>query len=319
MTVGISTSTAARFEDATRNGRARRDRLVSSSRPGEASRPGRPTTSPSEGHCRSTCAKVYAPTASGPRSGTGGPMAYERRMMPLLYQEEVLAPAKSSLLTVDVIHSLPDRWLRHGIRGYRRHRRGRGRSRLQPSTGTPVSVLRFGTTHPRGACPESGLSSRRLAVAPDAPHCTASRMLGQMARWIRTNLPDVPVLLSYQDMDVHTGTIYRAAGWTPAYHSRPRIRDRSKARVGTRRRLSQQPKRRESRCCWQGQMGTSPRPLLCSALYDRTLRSSRWRALKYRRLITAASGARTVAPSTEGSDRVALCASSIFITKAMSA
>lgn len=48
-------------------------------------------------------------------------------------------------------------------------------------------------------------------------------------------MPEVPNLISYQDTDVHTGTIYRAAGWDPAYFSKARQRDRSKARIGTRR------------------------------------------------------------------------------------
>lgn len=86
--------------------------------------------------------------------------------------------------------------------------------------------------------PQTWLELRRLVVAPDAPHCTASRMLGVMARWFRKRpegFEDVERLISYQDVDVHTGTIYRAAGWIPAYFSKPRVRDRGKARVGTRR------------------------------------------------------------------------------------
>lgn len=83
--------------------------------------------------------------------------------------------------------------------------------------------------------PANWLELRRLVVAPDAPHCTASRMLGQMTRWIRRTMPEVERVISYQDCEVHTGTIYRAAGWTPAHFSKPRVRDRSKPRVGTRR------------------------------------------------------------------------------------
>lgn len=83
--------------------------------------------------------------------------------------------------------------------------------------------------------PNSWLELRRLVVVPNAPHCTASRMLGQMVRWIRSSLPDVERVISYQDLDVHTGTIYRAAGWCPAHHSKARARDRSKPRIGTRR------------------------------------------------------------------------------------
>lgn len=61
----------------------------------------------------------------------------------------------------------------------------------------------------------SWLELRRLAVAPDAPRNTASRMLAVMARLIARAEPSVRRLVSYQDTAVHTGAIYRAAGWTP--------------------------------------------------------------------------------------------------------
>jgi len=57
------------------------------------------------------------------------------------------------------------------------------------------------------------LELRRMAIADDAPPNTASRMLSVMARMIRKDLPDVKHLISYQDTEVHTGTIYKAAGW----------------------------------------------------------------------------------------------------------
>lgn len=57
------------------------------------------------------------------------------------------------------------------------------------------------------------LELRRLAIAPDAPRNTASRMLAVMARLIRRERPEVRRLISYQDTEVHTGGIYRAAGW----------------------------------------------------------------------------------------------------------
>lgn len=57
------------------------------------------------------------------------------------------------------------------------------------------------------------LELNRLAIAPDAPKNTASRMLAWMARDIRKRLPAVCRLISYQDCDIHTGGIYRAAGW----------------------------------------------------------------------------------------------------------
>lgn len=56
---------------------------------------------------------------------------------------------------------------------------------------------------------------RRLAVGPKAPKNTASRMLGVMRRLLRRDIPSVRRLVSYLAVDVHAGTIYRAAGWVP--------------------------------------------------------------------------------------------------------
>ncbi len=83
--------------------------------------------------------------------------------------------------------------------------------------------------------PSHWLELRRLAISGDAPHCTASWMLSRMRRWFRQHCPERERLISYQDCAVHTGTIYRAAGWTIGYVSKPRVRDRSKPRRGTRR------------------------------------------------------------------------------------
>ena len=83
--------------------------------------------------------------------------------------------------------------------------------------------------------PQSWLELRRLAIAPDAPHCAASFMLARMAKWIKANMPEVDRLISYQDMDVHKGTIYKAAGWRVGHTSVARVRDRSKPRRGTHR------------------------------------------------------------------------------------
>lgn len=59
------------------------------------------------------------------------------------------------------------------------------------------------------------LELRRFAIAPDAPRYTASRMLSIMVRFIRKNRPAVTRLISYQDVEAHKGTIYRASGWIP--------------------------------------------------------------------------------------------------------
>lgn len=62
---------------------------------------------------------------------------------------------------------------------------------------------------------QAWLELRRLAVAPDAPRNTASRVLGVMIRLIPKEKPLVDRLVSYHDTEVHTGGIYRATGWTP--------------------------------------------------------------------------------------------------------
>jgi len=68
------------------------------------------------------------------------------------------------------------------------------------------------------------LELRRMAIASNAPKNTASRMIGWMVRDIRKRFPEVEMLISYQDCDVHTGAIYRASGWKQAenYISRSR-------------------------------------------------------------------------------------------------
>ena len=65
---------------------------------------------------------------------------------------------------------------------------------------------------------------RRFAIADDAPPHSASRMLGWMTRDVHKRFPDVERLISYQDLDAHEGTIYKASGWTQAenYVSRKR-------------------------------------------------------------------------------------------------
>ena len=61
---------------------------------------------------------------------------------------------------------------------------------------------------------------RRLAIAPTAPKNTASRMLSFMARDLRKRLPELKLCVSYQAVDHHAGTIYKAAGWTPTRFSK---------------------------------------------------------------------------------------------------
>lgn len=54
----------------------------------------------------------------------------------------------------------------------------------------------------------------RMALLPDLPRNTASWMLAQMRKYIRTSHPHIKRLISYQDADLHYGTMYRADNWT---------------------------------------------------------------------------------------------------------
>ena len=60
------------------------------------------------------------------------------------------------------------------------------------------------------------LELRRMALGEDCPKNTASWSIGVMVRLIRKKFPELERLISYQDMDVHKGTIYKASGWEPA-------------------------------------------------------------------------------------------------------
>jgi hypothetical protein len=57
------------------------------------------------------------------------------------------------------------------------------------------------------------LELRRFAIAPDAPKNTGSRMLSVMRSIIKSRMLDVSWFVSYQDTEVHAGTIYKASGW----------------------------------------------------------------------------------------------------------
>lgn len=62
---------------------------------------------------------------------------------------------------------------------------------------------------------DSWLELKRMAICSEAPKNTASRMLKVMTLIIRTRFPKIERLVSYQDVETHRGTIYKAAGWVP--------------------------------------------------------------------------------------------------------
>lgn len=71
---------------------------------------------------------------------------------------------------------------------------------------SPVAQNRF----PDG---KKMLELRRLAISDKCPKYTATRMISVMIKMIRKKFPEINRLISYQDTEVHTGTIYKASGW----------------------------------------------------------------------------------------------------------
>jgi hypothetical protein len=67
----------------------------------------------------------------------------------------------------------------------------------------------------RANCDGMTIELRRLAINRLAPKNTASRMLAIMRRLLRKEFPFLRKAISYLAVDVHTGTIYRASGWSP--------------------------------------------------------------------------------------------------------
>jgi len=63
------------------------------------------------------------------------------------------------------------------------------------------------------------LELRRLAISPEAPRNTATRMLSFMRKHIVAMFPDIALLISYQDTEVHLGTIYKADNWDRVHES----------------------------------------------------------------------------------------------------
>ena len=106
-------------------------------------------------------------------------------------------------------------------------------SRLPKPGGFYINGMFFGAFH-KGMClAVAGWSNpiarrlngrnwyelRRMAISPNMPKNTASRMLSIMIKIIKKTKHNLKKLISYQDVSVHAGTIYKAAGW----HSTPYI------------------------------------------------------------------------------------------------
>jgi hypothetical protein len=155
-------------------------------------------------------------------------MTVDRRTSPLFHQTEVKPPPKATGLDVEVI----DVQLARNLIGAWHSRlptTQRGPWKIAYAAtyqGTAFAVALWHNPSAR-MLPGNWLELRRMAVAPDAPHCTASRMLALMVKDLAVRFPDAKRAISYQDEDVHLGTIYKAAGWTAAHRTARRQRDRS--------------------------------------------------------------------------------------------
>lgn len=58
------------------------------------------------------------------------------------------------------------------------------------------------------------LELRRLALSQRCPKNTASWSISVMMKMIKKKFPFITRLISYQDTEIHKGTIYKASGWS---------------------------------------------------------------------------------------------------------
>jgi hypothetical protein len=85
------------------------------------------------------------------------------------------------------------------------------------TNGEPVACALWGRPVARMEDFAETLELTRLACGPVVPRNFCSWMLGQMRRYIRENAPEITRLISYQDADIHHGTIYKADNWQMVY------------------------------------------------------------------------------------------------------
>jgi len=76
-----------------------------------------------------------------------------------------------------------------------------------------VAILSQPIVH--AMCDGKTIELRRLAICYEAPKNTASRMMAIVRRLVKKKMPHLQKIISYLAIDVHEGTIYKAAGWKP--------------------------------------------------------------------------------------------------------
>lgn len=74
-----------------------------------------------------------------------------------------------------------------------------------------VAILSQPIVH--SLCDGQTIELRRLAICREAPKNTASRMMSVVRKLVKRKMPHLVKIISYLAVDVHQGTIYKAAGW----------------------------------------------------------------------------------------------------------
>jgi len=155
------------------------------------------------------------------------------RVMYPLFQVEEGGPTPTSALTAKSlrIEGIPFTLAKELNRKWhsRLPRMGTGFIKTQPfpcfaatdKGGRIYAVAIWSNPVARNLPQDNWLELRRLAASPEAPKNTCSRMLRVMAILLKKQRPWLVRLVSYQDVDVHSGSIYRAAGWERTTISQP--------------------------------------------------------------------------------------------------
>ena len=81
----------------------------------------------------------------------------------------------------------------------------------------PIGAAMWGRPVARLEDQGATLELTRLAHSLAAPYNLGSWALARMRKWIRENMPEIRRVISYQNADVHDGTIYKADNWEQVY------------------------------------------------------------------------------------------------------
>ena len=77
------------------------------------------------------------------------------------------------------------------------------------------AVAIFSQPISRHLCDGKTIELRRLAICDVCPKNTATRMLSKCLKLVKAKYPQMVRCVSYQAVDVHAGTIYKAGNWKP--------------------------------------------------------------------------------------------------------